>query len=351
MRLGIIGLPGCGKTTVFNALTSSSAQVSDFSSVDRGPNLAVVKVPEPRLPFLAKLYNPKKVTEATVDYVDVGGLTGVAQRGEELGEAFLNHIRPVDALVHVVRNFQHPLHGPPDPLGDISRVETELILADLLVVEKRLERIATERKKGKKESTEEVRLLEQCLATLEASNALRPLADVLDVPIMRGFSFLSAKPMLILVNQPEEDVQRLPKEITDGTMGPHLEIVGKLEMELAQLSPEEAGEFMGELGLEALAREQVIQASSRLLGLISFFTANEQEARAWTIKEGSSALRAAGVVHTDMERGFIRAEVVASDDLEKAGNYAGAQKQGLVRLEGKDYIVQDGDVIFFRFKV
>jgi hypothetical protein len=168
---------------------------------------------------------------------------------------------------------------------------------------------------------------------------------------MRGFSFLSAKPMLILVNQPEEDLPPLPKEITDGTMGPYLEIVGKLEMELAQLSPEEADEFMEELGLEALAREQVIQASFRLLGLISFFTANEQEARAWTIKEGNSALKAAGVVHTDMERGFIRAEVVAYDSLEKAGNYAGAQKQGLVHLEGKDYVVQDGDVIFFRFKV
>jgi GTP-binding protein YchF len=351
MRLGIIGLPGCGKTTVFNALTSSSAQVSDFSTVERGPNLAVVKVPEPRLPFLAQLYNPKKVTEATVEYVDVGGLTGAGQKGEELGEAFLNHIRPVDALVHVVRNFQHPLHGAPDPMGDLSRVETELILADLLVVEKRLERIAAERKKGKKESADEVRLLEQCLQTLEASNALRPLADILDVPVMRGFSFLSVKPVLILVNQAEEDLQPLPKKIADGTMGPYLEIVGKLEMELAQLSPEDAGEFMGELGLEALAREQVIQTSFRLLGLISFFTANEQEARAWTIKEGSSALRAAGAVHTDMERGFIRAEVVAYDDLKKSGNYTQAQKQGLVRLEGKDYIVQDGDVIFFRFNV
>jgi GTP-binding protein YchF len=351
MRLGIIGLPGCGKTTVFNALTSSSAQVSDFSTVERGPNLAVVKVPEPRLPFLAKLYNPKKVTETTVEYVDVGGLTGAPRRGEELGEAFLNYIRPVDALVHVIRNFQHPLHGDPDPLGDISRVETELILADLLVVEKRLERIATERKKGKKENPEELRLLEQCLETLEASNALRPLGDVLDVPIMRGYSFLSVKPMLMLVNQPEENVKTLPKEITEGAMGPYLEIVGKLEMELAQLSPEEAGEFIAELGLEALAREQVIHSSFRLLGLISFFTANEQEARAWTIKEGSSALRAAGVVHTDMERGFIRAEVVAYDHLEKAGSYTGAQKQGLVRLEGKDYIVQDGDVIFFRFNV
>lgn len=351
MRLGIIGLPGCGKTTVFNALTSSSAEVAEFSAPERGPNLAVVKIPEPRLPFLAKLYNPKKVTEATVDYVDVGGLTGSTQRGQELGEGFLNHIRPVDALVHVVRNFEHPVHGPPSPLGDMSRVETELILSDLLVVEKRLERIATERHKGKKAHPEEMRLLGECQQTLEASRALRAQAEMLDVPVMRGYSFLSAKPQLILVNQPEEDEPPLPAEITEETLGPYLEILGKLEMELAQLSTGETIEFMEELELETLAKDQIVQASSKLLGLISFFTANEQEARAWTIRRGTPALKAAGVVHTDMERGFIRAEVVNFDDLESAGSYAAAQKQGIVRLEGKEYVVQEGDVIFFRFKV
>jgi GTP-binding protein YchF len=349
MRLGIIGLPGCGKTTVFNALTSSAAQVADFSTPVRGPNLAVVKVPEPRLAFLAQLYNSKKVTEATVDYVDVGGLTGSAQKGQELGESFLNHIRPVDALMHVVRNFQHPMHGEADPLGDISRVETELILADLLVVEKRLERIGAERQRGKKENPEEVRLLQECQEIFESSRPLRSQPGISDISLLRGFSFLSAKPLLILVNQPEENVPPLPQEIVDGTLAPHLGIVGKLEMELAQLPPAEASEFMVELELETLARDQVIQASSQLLGLISFFTT--QEARAWTIKQDSPALKAAGVVHSDMERGFIRAEVVQFDDLEDAGSYGAAQKQGLVRLEGKDYIVQDGDVIFFRFKV
>jgi GTP-binding protein YchF len=317
----------------------------------RGPNLAVVKVPEPRLPFLAQLYHSKKVTEATVDYVDVAGLTGSAQKGEELGESFLSHIRPVDALVHVVRNFDHPMHGPADPLGDVSRVETELILADLLVVEKRVERIATERKRGKKEDPEEVRLLQKCQKILEASLPLRSQPEIAEVPVLRGFSFLSAKPLLILVNQPEEDVPPLAAEITDGTLGPYLEIVGKLEMELAQLSPDEANEFMVEMGLEALARDKVIKTSYQLLGLISFFTTNEQEARAWTIEQSSPALKAAGVVHSDMERGFIRAEVIHYDDLEGAGSYAAAQKQGLVRLEGKEYVVQDGDVIFFRFKV
>ncbi len=351
MKLGIIGLPGCGKTTVFNALTSSSAEIADFSTVMRGPNIAVVKVPEPRLPFLAQLYNSKKMTEATVDYVDVAGLTGATQRGQELGESFLNNIRPVDALVHVVRNFHHPIHGSPDPLADILRVETELILADLLVAEKRLERIDAERLRGKKENPEEVKLLRKCQETLEASYALRHNADMLDVPFMRGFSFLSAKQVLILINQPEEDVSPLPTEITDETIAPYLEIVGKLEMELAQLSSDEAGEFMEELGLETLARDRVIQTSSKLLGLISFFTTNEQEARVWTIKKGTPALKAAGVVHSDMERGFIRAEVINYDDLVRSGSYGVAQKQGLVRLEGKEYIIQDGDVIFFRFNV
>lgn len=351
MKLGIIGLPGCGKTTVFNALTSSSAQVADFSAPMKGPNLAVVKVPEPRLAFLGQLYKSKKVTEASVEYVDVGGLTGSAEKGQELGESFLNHIRPVDALVHVVRNFQHPLHGEANPLGDISRVETELILADLLVVEKRLERISAERQRGKKENPEEVSLLQECQETLEASGPLRSKPGIADIPLLRGFSFLSAKPLLILANQPEENAPLLPQEIIDETLAPHLEIVGQLEMELAQLAPEEANEFMVELGLETLARDQVIQASFKLLGLISFFTTNEQEARAWTIRQDSPALKAAGVVHSDMERGFIRAEVIQYNDLEAAGSYAAAQKQGLVRLEGKEYIVQDGDVIFFRFKV
>ncbi|MFP3869348.1 MAG: redox-regulated ATPase YchF [Syntrophobacteria bacterium] len=351
MRLGIIGLPGCGKTTVFNALTGNIAEVADFSPGVRRPNLGVVKVPEPRLAFLAELYQSKKVTEATVEYVDVGGLTGSAQRGKELGDTFLNHIRPVDALLHVVRNFHHPIHGPPDPLGDLGRVETELVLADLVVVEKRLERIAAERKRGKKENPEEVNLLEACRESLEADIPLRNKGEMLDGPVLRGFSFLSAKPLLVLVNQPEEKNPPLPAELADWTGVAVLEIMGKLEMELAQLAPDEASDFMKEMGVETLATDLVIQASHRLLDLISFFTINEQEARAWTVRQGTSAVKAAGVVHSDMERGFIRAEVISCSDLERAGSYAAAQKQGLVRLEGKDYTVQDGDVIFFRFHI
>ncbi len=351
MRLGIIGLPGCGKTTVFNALTGSAAPTGDFSGGERGPNLAVVKVPEPRLPFLAKLHNPPKVTQVTVEYVDMGGLSGSADREHQLSDSFLTAIRPVDALVHVVRNFHHPVHGPADPAGDVRRVEIDLILSDLVVIEKRLERIAADRKRGKREDPQELHLLEGCRRTLEESRSLRTETTLAEAPVLRGYSFLSAKPMLVLINEPEEGASASPLEESAGMRLSVLEIMGKLEMELGQLAPDEAAEFMAELGVKTMARDQVIVASYELLNLVSFFTANEREVRAWTVRAGTPAIKAAGVVHSDMERGFIRAEVVPFHDLRQAGTYAAAQKKGLVRLEGRDYIVKDGDVIFFRFHV
>ncbi|MBW1982068.1 MAG: redox-regulated ATPase YchF [Deltaproteobacteria bacterium] len=350
MRLGIIGLPGSGKTTVFNALTGSSAQVAQFSGGQQGPNLAVVKVPEPRLSLLTDLYHPKKVTEATVEYVDVAGLTGSTDQ-QQLGDAFLSHIRPVDALVHVVRNFPHPLHGDPEPYADIEKVDLELMLADLLVIEKRLDRIAHDKKRGKKENPQEVQLLLTCKELLEKDVPLRRQADTFADPLLRGYSFLSMKPLLLLFNQPEEQEHLELIDVRDKVQDPVEEIIGKLEMELAQLPAHEAEEFMIEMGVESLARERLIHASFKLLNLISFFTANEQEVRAWTVKRGTAALKAAGVVHSDMERGFIRAEVVSYTDLQAAGSYSEAQKQGRVRLEGKEYEVKDGDVIFFRFHV
>jgi GTP-binding protein YchF len=351
MRLGIIGLPGSGKTTVFNALTGSAASTGDFSGAERGPNLAAVKLPEPRLALLAKLHHPQKITQVAVEYVDMGGLSGSADKSRQLGEAFLTAIRPVDALVHVVRNFPHPLHGPADPPGDFDRVETELIISDLIVVEKRLERIATDRRRGKKEDPQEPRILEECRKTLEAGRPLRSEAAVAEAPSLRGYTFLSAKPMLVLLNQAEGGVGIGSPFRSAESWPPVVEIVGKIEMELAQLSPEEAAEFMTELGVRGLARDRVIVASHELLNLISFFTANEREVRAWNVRRGTPAVKAAGVVHSDMERGFIRAEVVAYKELEGAGSYAAAQRKGLVRLEGKEYIVRDGDVIFFRFHV
>jgi GTP-binding protein YchF len=351
MRLGIIGLPGCGKTTVLNALTGSAAPTGDFSGGERGPNLAVVKVPEPRLVFLAELHKPQKVTQVTVEYVDMGGLSGSADREHQLGDSFLTAIRPADALVHVVRNFHHPIHGPADPVGDIHLVETELMLSDLVVIEKRLDRIATDRKRGKREDPQELQLLEGCRRTLEESRPLRTAPALAGAPVLRGYSFLSAKPVLVLINQPEESAAESPLEQSLGTTLSVLEIMGKLEMELGQLAPEEAAEFMAELGVTTMARDRVIVASHDLLNLISFFTANEREVRAWTVKAGTPVIKAAGVVHSDMERGFIRAEVVAFHDLQQVGSYVAAQKKGLVRLEGKDYVVRDGDVIFFRFRV
>ncbi|HVO85044.1 MAG TPA: DUF933 domain-containing protein, partial [Syntrophobacteria bacterium] len=327
------------------------ASTGDFSGAERGPNLAAVKLPEPRLALLAKLHRPPKVTQVTVDYVDMGGLSGSADKKQQLGDAFLTAIRPVDALVHVVRNFPHPVHGAADPRRDFDRVETELIISDLVVAEKRLERITTDRKRGKKEDPQELRLLEECRKTLEAGRPLRSEAAIADAPSLRGYTFLSAKPMLVLVNQAEGGTGTVSPVARAETWPPVVEIVGKLEMELAQLPPAEAAEFMTELGLEGLARDRVIVASHELLDLISFFTANEREVRAWNVRRGTPALMAAGVVHSDMERGFIRAEVVAYKELEAAGSYAAAHKKGLVRLEGKDYIVQDGDVIFFRFHV
>jgi GTP-binding protein YchF len=351
MRLGIIGLPGCGKTTIFNALTGSTAPTGDFSGGERGPNLAVVKVPEPRLAFLAELHKPQKVTQVTVEYVDMGGLSGRGDREHQLSDSFLTAIRPVDALVHVLRNFHHPLHGPADPARDLQRVETDLVFSDLVVIEKRLERMAIDRKRGKREDPQELKLLDGCRRTLEEGRPLRTEPVLAGAPLLRGYSFLSAKPMLILINQPEEHASESPPAQGVGTRLSVLEIMGKLEMELGQLAPEEAAEFMAELGVPTMARDRVVVASYEILNLISFFTANEREVRAWNVKAGTSAIKAAGAVHSDMERGFIRAEVIAFPDLQKAGSYAAAQKKGLVRLEGKEYVVRDGDVIFFRFHV
>jgi GTP-binding protein YchF len=351
MRLGIIGLPGCGKTTIFNALTGSTAPTGDFSGGERGPNLAVVKVPEPRLAFLAELHKPQKVTQVTVEYVDMGGLSGSSDREHQLSDSFLNAIRPVDALVHVVRNFHHPLHGPADPTRDLQRVETDLVFSDLVVIEKRLERMASDRKRGKREDPQELKLLDGCRRTLEEGRPLRTEPVLAEAPLLRGYSLLSAKPMLALINQPEERTSESRLAQGVGTRLSVLEIMGKLEMELGQLAPQETAEFMAELGVTTMARDRVVVASYEILNLISFFTANEREVRAWNVKAGTPAIKAAGAVHSDMERGFIRAEVIAFPELQKAGSYAAAQKKGLVRLEGKEYVVRDGDVIFFRFHV
>ena len=350
MKIGIVGLPGAGKTTIFNALTGSAADTSAYSGGSGEPNLAVVKVPDSRLERLSAMYKPKKTTHAQVEYVDVAGTIPVKEH-EQKGslDKFLTLLRPVDAILHVVRGFE--LHGtPPDPQRDVDDFEAELVLADLIIAEKRLERLRKEVQKGKKGDPRELELLDEAVKLLNEGKPLRPHTELANAPELKGYAFLSAKPCIVVLNIGDEiPYGKIQVRAPEGV--PMLEIKGRLEMELSELSEDEAQEFRGDLGLSEPATFQLIRTSHKLLGLISFFTVGEDEVRAWNIRQGTTAQRAAGVIHTDIERGFIRAEVVAYDDLEAAGSYSSAQKAGKVRLEGKEYIVQDGDIINFRFNV
>ncbi len=348
MELGIVGLPSCGKTTIFNALTGSEAEVSAFSGGKKEPNIALVKVPDERLDVLSKMYEPKKTTHATIKYVDLGG--GIKAKDEKEGlEDILRLLRPCDALVHVVRCFE--LAGQaPNPQEDFDEFESELILADQLIVEKRVERLEKELKKGKKGNPRELELLKRAYEILDEGRALREDDEIKNAPELRGYAFLSAKPCIVVLNLNEDDSYdafklELPKGI------PQVPIKGSLEMELAQLNEEEAELFRKDMGIKEPATFVLIRESYKLLGLISFFTVGKDEVKAWTIKDGTVAQKAAGCIHSDIERGFIRAEVISYDDLVTVGSYQAAQKAGKVRLEGKDYVVKDGDIINFRFNV
>jgi len=349
MKLGIVGLPGSGKTTVFNALTGSTAEVSAYQGGKKDPNLAVVRVPDRRLDRLSSMYDPKKTTPAQVHYVDIGGTVSVKKSVDSSMDEFIKFIHPVDALVHVIRNFEWAGESP-RPTEDLDALESEFVLADLIAVEKRMERLKKEIARARKGDPKELELLEEAYKILEEGEALRAYPEIAHSPLLRGYAFLSAKPCILVLNSGDEvglgttDL-RLPKGIV------FIEIKGRLEMELAQLSPEEAGLFREDLGLEEPATFRLIRESYRLLGLISFFTIGKDEVRAWTIRLNTSAQQAAGAVHSDIERGFIKAEVVSYEDLMACGNYSGAQKAGKVRLEGKEYLVRDGDIINFRFNV
>ncbi len=350
MEIGIVGLPGSGKTTIFNALTGSQADVSAFHSGKKDPNLAQVKVPDPRLWKLTEIYQPKKTIPAQVQYIDLGGsISAKSGEKQDVMDDIIRLLRPCDALVHVVRGFEFAGQKPA-PQDDFEQFESELILTDLLSVEKRLERLEKEVKKGKKGDPVELELLQQAYKILDAGNALRIAPDIAAAPQLRGYTFLSAKPVIVVLNINEDTKEgsihlELPKGIS------LMEIKGSIEMEIAQLPEDEALEFRKELEIEEPAIFRLIRESYRLLGLISFFTVGEDEVRAWTIKRGTKAPKAAGAIHSDIEKGFIRAEVVHYDDLIAAGNYQAAQKAGKVRLEGKDYEVKDGDIINFRFNV
>lgn len=340
MKLGIIGLPGSGKSTVMEALTQTGAEAG-FTGEDR---IATVQVPDQRVSTLNDLYQRKKTIYARVEYFLPGMI------GQKIDHVILNKVRDCDALIHVVRNFGGYGFQDPTPYDEILALEQELILADLVVVEKRLERIKQDRSRNKSIIDQEASLLAECLKDLESEIPLRRDADLAAAPLLKGFSFVSAKPMLILFNNDDED-----DDIPVGgnlTSGQDCMIIrGKLEQELAQMSSEEAESFLAEFGITASAKDRVIKKSYELLGVISFFTVEGDEVRAWTVKKDTFAVDAAEVIHSDMKRGFIRAEVVSFEDLMDAGTYNEARKKGTVRLEGKTYPVQDGDIIKFRFNV
>ena len=340
MKLGIIGLSRSGKSTVFEALTHNI-----LSESHKGKNrIGTIRVPDKRLDVLSNMYKPPKTIYAQVEYF----LPDVLR--QEKDQKIWIQIRDCDALVHVVRNFGGYGFEAPTPYQDFQSIDQELILTDLMVVERKLEHIKLDEKRGKKAHSEELLLLNQCLEALEKETPLRKFPDLASAHLLKGYAFLSAKPMLVLFNN-EDDDEGIPEITAVTTQENCMVIRGKLEQELAQMSDEEAQEFLSEFNITASAMDRVIQRSYELLGLISFFTLGKDEIKAWTVKNKTPAIDAAGLIHTDMQKGFIRAEVVSFDDLISTGSYPEARKAGNVRLEGKTYEVQDGDIIEFRFNV
>ncbi len=360
MRIAIIGLANSGKTTVFNALTRGNAETAAYSSGQLEPNLATVKVPDERLDVLTTMFRPRKTTPADVQYVDVAGISGGGRQSGGLPPALLNYISGADALLHVVRAFDdsgvpHP-EGSIDPARDIAAVDLELAFSDMAIIERRLTRLNAEI--GKMASREkEARIAERDLLlrlqqSLEADVPIRNLTLTDEEErSLRGYQFLTAKPMLVVLNVGEAQIKTPPQFDYPYRQSAVVPLCGKVEAELAQLDDDDARVFMDDLGISKPARDRVIQLSYELLGLISFLTAGPDEVRAWTIRRNTPAVEAAGAIHSDIQRGFIRAEIVAYKDLIAAGSMAEAKKVGTVRLEGKTYIVQDGDICHFLFNV
>lgn len=361
MQVTIVGLPGSGKTTVFNALTGAHADTGGFSGGRAAPNIGVVKVPDERLDRLTELFHPRKTVPADVTYVDVAIPAGAAREGT-INPDHLALIRNADALLHVTRAFDGGAEGAPDPWRDVENLDTEFAIADLMVIEKRLEKLRTSGRHGAPGEREANAQEEELLARLEPElSAGRPLRAVQlsddDELRLRGYRFLTQKPVLVVINLAEGQLATAAELETAGRSRyaqPQSDVAalgGKIESELAQLSAEDAALFMEDLGIAEPSRGRIIRLTYELLGLFSFFTAGEDECRAWTLRSGDSAVDAAAAIHTDLARGFIRAEVVTFDDLMACGSMAEARKRGLLRSEGKTYAVRDGDVIEVLFNV
>lgn len=365
MKLGIVGLPNVGKSTLFNAITNAGVPADNYAFCTIDPNVGVVSVPDERLDWLSDFHKPKKTTPAVVEFVDIAGLVKGASKGEGLGNKFLSNIRTTDAIVHVVRCFEDSnvthVEGSTNPLRDIDIINLELVMADIEMVERRIDKAQKAMKSGDKKFAREVEVFTELLAHLNQGKLARTFTDDPDdLALIATSDLLTLKKTIYVANLAENEINDpasnphyvAVKTLADAENSQCLPICAKLEADIAELDdPEEKAMFMEELGVKESGLDRLIKASYSLLGLISFLTAGSDECRAWTIKKGTKAPQAAGKIHTDFERGFIRAEVIAFDDLKDCGTMANAKAKGLVRSEGKEYVMNDGDIVNFLFNV